>query len=135
MAKIRHIAISTEDPEKTAAWYKEVFGLVEVGKSPGGVYLSDGHINFAVLRIPSPDDPSRICLGVDHFGFLVEDAEATCRKLDELSTTRLPDLPIANQYFEIKYEGPDGVCVDISQHGWVGAEPLESSSAEPDATH
>ena len=57
MAKIRHVAISTEDPEKTAAWYKEVFGLVEVGKSPNGVYLSDGEINFAVLRIKSKDDP------------------------------------------------------------------------------
>ena len=51
MAKIRHIAISTEDPEKTAAWYKEVFGLEEVGRSPSGVYLSDGDINFAVLRM------------------------------------------------------------------------------------
>jgi catechol 2,3-dioxygenase-like lactoylglutathione lyase family enzyme len=55
MAKIRHVAISTEDPEKTAAWYKEVFGLEEVGKSPNGVYLSDGEINFAVLRIKSKE--------------------------------------------------------------------------------
>ena len=30
-AKIRHIAISTDDPRKTADWYKAVFGLEEVG--------------------------------------------------------------------------------------------------------
>src|SRR5262245_26211621 len=31
MVKIKHIAIRTPDPEKTAAFYKEVFGLKEVG--------------------------------------------------------------------------------------------------------
>src|SRR5215211_7978979 len=68
-AKIRHIAISTDDPERTAAWYKEVFGLEEVGKSPVGVYLTDGTINFAVLRIPSETNPGEPARGVHHFGF------------------------------------------------------------------
>jgi catechol 2,3-dioxygenase-like lactoylglutathione lyase family enzyme len=124
MAKIRHVAISTEDPEKTAAWYKEVFGLVEVGKSPVGVYLSDGEINFAVLRIPDPDDPSRALCGVNHFGFMVEDPQATYRKLEEVGAPRLPDIPLANQYVEVRYAGPDGLSVDVSEHGWVGAKPL-----------
>jgi catechol 2,3-dioxygenase-like lactoylglutathione lyase family enzyme len=30
MARIKHIAIRTPDPEKTAAFYKDVFGLKEV---------------------------------------------------------------------------------------------------------
>ena len=33
MARIKHIAIRTPDPEKTAAFYKEVFGLQEVGQA------------------------------------------------------------------------------------------------------
>jgi len=49
MAKIKHIAISTQDVEATARFYIEVFGLKEVGKvdSPGasGYYLSDGDSN------------------------------------------------------------------------------------------
>lgn len=126
MAKIRHVAISTEDPEKTAAWYKEVFGLEEVGRSPAGVYLSDGDINFAVLRIRSKDDPSKIELGMSHFGFVVEDPQATFRKLEEMGAQRLPDVPIGGQYFEVKYQGPDGVTVDVSEHGWVGAKGLEA---------
>ena len=134
MAKIRHIAISTEDPEKVAAWYKEVFGLEEVGKSPSGVYLSDGEINFAVLRIKSKDDPTRADIGVHHFGFMVEDPQATYRKLAEMGAARLPDVPMGNQYFEVKYEGPDGVCIDIGEHGWVGAAPLEPA-AEPTTAH
>ena len=32
MAKIKHIAISTQDVEATARFYKDVFGLQEVGK-------------------------------------------------------------------------------------------------------
>ena len=50
MARIKHIAIRTPDPEKTAAFYKEVFGLEEVGLARAGVYLSDGYINLAILK-------------------------------------------------------------------------------------
>jgi catechol 2,3-dioxygenase-like lactoylglutathione lyase family enzyme len=50
MARIKHIAIRTPDPEKTAAFYKEVFGLQEVGQAGRGYYLSDGHINLAILK-------------------------------------------------------------------------------------
>lgn len=133
MAKIRHVAISTEDPEKTAAWYKEVFGLVEVGRTGAGVYLSDGDINFAVLRLRSKEDPEKIELGVSHFGFVVEDPQATYRKLEEMGVARLPDVPIGNMYFEVKYLGPDGQIVDVSEHGWVGAKGLESEAVEPSA--
>ena len=50
MAKIKHIAIRTPDPEKTAAFYKKVFDLEEVGQARSGVYLSDGYINLAILK-------------------------------------------------------------------------------------
>ena len=133
MAKLRHVAISTEDPEKTAAWYKEAFGLVEVGRTGAGVYLSDGDINFAVLRIPSKEHPGTAELGVNHFGFVVEDPQATYRKLEEMGALRLPDVPIGNMFFEVKYAGPDGQTVDVSEHGWVGAKGLESEAAEPAA--
>ena len=42
MPRIKHIAIRTEDPAKTAAFYKDVFGLEEVGLARAGYYLSDG---------------------------------------------------------------------------------------------
>jgi len=54
MAKIKHIAIATQDAEKTARFYKEVFDLKEVGKIDGanasGYYLSDGNVNLAILN-------------------------------------------------------------------------------------
>jgi catechol 2,3-dioxygenase-like lactoylglutathione lyase family enzyme len=131
-AKLRHVAISTEDPAKTAAWYQELFGLVEVGRTPtGGIYLSDGDVNFAVLRIRAKDDPQRIEAGVSHFGFVVEDPEATYRKLEALGSQRLPDIAMGGQYFEAKWLGPDGVTVDVGEHGWVGAKGLEPVSEGP----
>jgi catechol 2,3-dioxygenase-like lactoylglutathione lyase family enzyme len=124
MAKLRHIAIRTKDPEQTAAWYKEVFGLTEGGRARSGVYLTDGDINIAVLLTNTETTRGEVAPGLHHFGFLVEDVEATSRKLAEMGAERLPPAPQANQYFEVKHLGPDGVEFDISEHGWAGASPL-----------
>ena len=35
MARIRHIALVTDDPAKTAEFYKEHFGLTELYRRPG----------------------------------------------------------------------------------------------------
>lgn len=88
MARIKHIAIRTPDPEKTAAFYKEVFGLQEVGQAGRGYYLSDGYINLAILKSSdqgtgeSPRDVPGYA-GIDHLGFLVENVDETCKKLEE----------------------------------------------------
>ena len=47
MARIKHIALSTDDPVKTAEFYKSQFGLKELRREPAatgadGVWLSDG---------------------------------------------------------------------------------------------
>ena len=63
MARIKHIALATEDPAKTAAFYKEVFGLQELRRKPAdtgadGVWLSDGYIYFAILKLGSDEAPN-----------------------------------------------------------------------------
>src|SRR5579883_891029 len=133
-AKLRHVAISTLDTAKTAAWYQELFGLTEVGRSPtGGIYLSDGDVNFAVLRCRPGSDSSLQTPGVSHFGFVVDDPEAVYAKLAAMGTERLPTVALSNQYFEVKFVGPDGVIVDVGEHGWVGAKGLEPAAEGPAA--
>jgi catechol 2,3-dioxygenase-like lactoylglutathione lyase family enzyme len=124
MAKLRHIAIRTRDPEKTAAWYKEIFDLEEVGRAESGIYLSDGDINIAVLRTSSATTNGEVAPGIHHFGFLVEDVEATAAKLAAKGAQRLSYEAHGNQFFEVKHLGPDGVEFDISEHGWAGARSL-----------
>ena len=47
--KLRHIAISVQDPEATAKFYEETFGLERIYKSAFGVMMSDGVVSLAVL--------------------------------------------------------------------------------------
>ncbi len=125
MARLKHIAIRTRDVAKTVAFYKEAFGLEEVGKGRSGVYLSDGHINMAILKLRTPTSPA----GVEHFGFQVDDLEKTVERVTGLGGGQLTDLARINptdpsnpqSYFEVKVTGPDEQEIDVSDTGWVGA--------------
>jgi catechol 2,3-dioxygenase-like lactoylglutathione lyase family enzyme len=133
MAKIKHIAIRTPDPEKTAAFYKAAFGLEEVGVARAGVYLSDGYINLAILKSSeegsgeSPRDAAGYA-GIDHLGFQVDDLEAACRQLEAAGGTSMAHRVELGQgagtdgrsYYELKYRGPDMQVIDVSASGWIG---------------
>ena len=51
MARIRHLAILTEDVEKLVKFYTTAFGLKIVRGVGTATYLSDGHINLAIIPI------------------------------------------------------------------------------------
>jgi catechol 2,3-dioxygenase-like lactoylglutathione lyase family enzyme len=130
--RIKHIAIRTPDPEKTAAFYKEVFGLKEVGQARTGCYLSDGYINLAILKSKddgtgeSPRDEAAYA-GIHHFGFMVDDVDETCRKLEAAGAKAMTSRtgpshaagPGARSYYEIKFRGPDGQELDVTESGWI----------------
>lgn len=130
MARIKHIAIRTRDVEKTAAFYTETFGLKQVGSGQNGVYLSDGHLNLAILRFQRSIDGEPLKLGIDHLGFQVEDVDATVTKINNLGGKALTDRTEINppnpsqprSYYEIKCLGPDDQVIDVSSVGWVGTD-------------
>ena len=138
MAKLRHLALATADPEATATFYREAFGFREVAhvdtRFAAGIFLTDGTLNLAVLRFKD-DQLGRGTdyVGLHHIGFVVEDLDETLRRLDALGARCLvgkPDEPQA--FFEVKYVGPDGVVLDISEQPWPGARGLADEPA-PDA--
>ena len=50
MTRIRHVALTTKDREKTAAFYMQAFDMQEVSRSPNGsLDLTDGYIDLAIL--------------------------------------------------------------------------------------
>jgi catechol 2,3-dioxygenase-like lactoylglutathione lyase family enzyme len=145
MAKIKHIAISTQDVDKTAKFYIDVFGLKEIGKidSPGarGYYLSDGDINLAILNFKKDDvagvERGKDWSGIHHFGFQVESLDSITGKLDEAGSAPRDDVNQAlgvgqghraGGNVEVKYSGPDGVMIDVSETGWVGTSPLPTEA-------
>jgi catechol 2,3-dioxygenase-like lactoylglutathione lyase family enzyme len=124
MARIKHIALSTDDPAKTAEFYKQVFGLTELRRRPAdtgaeGVWLSDGYIYFAILKYGSEDTPylgegPSTVRGVHHIGFYVDDLEEACKTIERANATECPGSSAANR----KYKGPDGLMIDMRARGW-----------------
>ena len=135
--KIRHIALSVQDPEGTAKFYEEAFGLVRVGKTTSvladGVYLSDGYLNIALLKYKSDEmagmKGGAEFVGTHHFGFQVDDAEDSKKRIEECGGQFFMDLPALKDtlYYEEKFRDPEGVIFDISQHGWVTAGEVAST--------
>ena len=137
MARIRHIAITTQDVDATAKFYIEGLGLKEVGKvdSPNakGYYLSDGHVNLAILNFINPaaagPEFGVEYSGIHHIGFEVESLEEITEKLAAAGSAPRDDVnralgvghgPRHGGNVEVKYTGPDGVMIDVSETGWVG---------------
>ncbi len=141
MAKIRHIAISSPDPGKAAKFYQEVFGLKEVGKSANGAayFLSDGDINVAIANFNNEPKgaagpgTARMAGGgqgtIHHFGFQVESLEEPMEKRESANAKPLNFTKeglgllrggAGQTNVELKYVGPDGVTIDVSQNGWAG---------------
>ena len=124
MIRIKHIALSTDDPVLTAEFYKKIFGLKEIHRRltdtcADGVWLSDGYIFFAILKYgskyaPALEEGHSTVKGVHHIGFYVDDKEETCAKLEAEGCTEFPDSSSDNR----KYKGPDGLMIDIRTEGW-----------------
>lgn len=130
MAQIKHIAIRTRDVEKTAAFYKEAFGLEQVGVGQSGIYLTDGHLNLAILSFRPAAAGETMKLGVDHIGFEVDDVDAAVARIKHLGGQSLSvghdagakDPAQPRSYFEVKCVGPEDQVIDVSNAGWVGAK-------------
>src|SRR4051812_26534834 len=95
MARIKHIALTTSDPAKAAAFYKEAFGLKEIRRSPrGAVFLTDGYINLAILNHKTEKDADVGAHGpnfdgLHHFGFEVEDIDQAATQLEHANAQQL----------------------------------------------
>ncbi|MBM3226613.1 MAG: VOC family protein, partial [Candidatus Tectomicrobia bacterium] len=95
MPKIKHIALTTQNPDKVAAFYKEAFDMQEVRRSPNGaVFLTDGYINLAILNWKTAKDADvgvngPNFSGIHHFGFEVDTLEETAEKLEKVQAQRL----------------------------------------------
>jgi catechol 2,3-dioxygenase-like lactoylglutathione lyase family enzyme len=134
MARIRHIAIATRDLEGTKKFYIDGLGLKEVGKintpTSEGCYLSDGHINFAILKFkydePAKTEGTLKYTGIHHFGLEVENMEEARAQIEKAGAVHRPypgtEEMAKRGNVEVKFSGPDGVTIDLSEHGWLGTK-------------
>lgn len=139
MARIKHIALVTDDPAKTAEFYKQHFGLTELYRRPSGtgehgVWLSDGYIYFAILKYGDEGAPklgpgqSSDLRGIHHIGFQVDNVVTKEAELKAAGVKPVPMSPremreqVAggppSDAVNLKYLGPDEVQFDVRQRGW-----------------
>jgi catechol 2,3-dioxygenase-like lactoylglutathione lyase family enzyme len=119
MARIRHIALLTEDQPRLAEFYTRTFGMKEVFRQNTAdgafaIYLSDGHINLAILPARGRKE------GIFHFGFQVdEDVEkVAARALANGAKHGAKAVPQDGRFNEAFITDPAGTRVDLAKEGW-----------------
>jgi len=117
--KLRHVAILVPDPETSAVFFESAFGMKRVGTARRGIYVSDGVMNVALLRV-NPEKGEKV--GVFHFGMWVDDLDAADAQVKAAGATYLTGKPESpNSYYEAKYRDPNGIVFDMTHTGWAGA--------------
>jgi hypothetical protein len=147
MPKIRHLAIASEHPGKAAEFFKQAFEFKELSRfgldparpdhapRPCGVFLSDGTINLAILKVAADGlGVENGFLGICHFGVVIDDMDAWTQKLEALGAPCIvgKDKIPPGAHYEIKFRGPDNVVFDISDRPWPGTPEVNLSGSAGD---
>ena len=127
MARLQHVVIYVKDPVQAAPFYENL-GLKKIidGADKFGpvIGFSDGYVNWTLL--PAIDGRKE---GIDHVGFLVDDAETTATALLDAGgsivepvATLTPeeleaaDLPVGSA--QVTISDLAGVNVELGVHSW-----------------
>lgn len=138
MAKIKQIAIAVENPDASAKFYSETFGMSIIGKWDNdreeGFFLTDGDINMALTKFKTEEaavfiEGGTSYRGLHHIGFYVDDADEACATIERNSgNERIPE--VTNPGYA-KFHGPNGEIIEISETGWPGM----STTLSPDQAY
>ena len=127
--RIRHVALSVEDPWETAEFYKQAVGLQEVTELDGplaeGVFLTDGMVNLAILHFKSDEaaqGTGKDFVGIHHIGFWVDDVVEQGKIVRNTGATWIMGDPNNPNGYEVKHTDLNGIIFDIAAHGWVGSQ-------------
>src|SRR6185436_12865002 len=113
-AKIRHIAIVSDQYALLGRFYEAVFGMKTASdKRPErAVTVSDGYVGLNI----NPRKAGRAA-GLDHFGLEVEDADEACAKLARHAGAHALKRPSTRPFAGVSANDPAGNVFDISQAG------------------
>jgi len=92
-----------------------------VHTSPDGqhCFVSDGYLTMALLKHTTDGSAP---VGLNHFGFAVEDREEIMRRIKELGMEAPKKRPSDRPFAEYRACDPEGNFFDISQHGYEMVE-------------
>ena len=124
---INHVHIRSADPHASAAWYEKHFeakivserevmpGTITIGMEVGG----PTRLNVSSKPVGSSDERSSAelnRLGLEHFGFHVEDLAADLARLENDGIRVVLPLTEVTGGTKLAYiEGPDDVLIELVQ--------------------
>jgi catechol 2,3-dioxygenase-like lactoylglutathione lyase family enzyme len=124
---INHVHIRSADPHASASWYEKHFGAKIVSERevmPGTITISmevGGPVRLNVSsKLEGTSDERAVAelnrLGLEHFGFAVEDLEADLERLEGAGVRIVLPLTEVVGGTRLAYiEGPDDVLIELVQ--------------------
>ncbi len=125
-ARMRYLALLSNDPAELADFYVRNFGLKELGRSnQGDVSLTDGFFNISFLKRRDELHESRNGLGLHHIGLEVDSIDEALERYRALPTK----MPVIDEkggphFGDIRIFDPEGMPVSLSEKPFgVGDKP------------
>jgi catechol 2,3-dioxygenase-like lactoylglutathione lyase family enzyme len=124
---INHVHIRSSDPHASAAWYEEHFGAKVLSARevmPGTITVSmevDGPVRLNISSQREGSPPERPVaelnrLGLEHFGFVVDNLEEDLDQLTAAGVRVVLPLTEVTGGGRLAYiEGPDDVLIELVQ--------------------
>jgi catechol 2,3-dioxygenase-like lactoylglutathione lyase family enzyme len=119
-ARVRYLAIVSEQPEELVRYYRGFYGLRELGRSPeGDVSLTDGFYNLTILRRRAELGADADRPGLRHIGIQVDDLrEVEGRLEDHAPAADIRPEPGGLHHGQYRLVAPDGLPVSLSTSGF-----------------
>jgi len=115
MAKLRHITLSVDDMEKTAAFYEQAFEMKRVRQSGVAIMMSDGVVSLAIIDA-NRNANAGARKGLHHMCFLVDNIDDAAARVEQSGGTYAGQIKNIGEgpRTERKYTDPDGVPFDVA---------------------
>lgn len=119
-ARIRYIAILSDNPRDLARFYQRFFKMKEIGRSTeGDISLSGGSYNFTLFKKRPGFLEPRMELGLHHIGLEVDDLEETKRRYLKFNPRGIVVAePGGPHHGELRIYDPECNPVSLSQTGF-----------------
>jgi catechol 2,3-dioxygenase-like lactoylglutathione lyase family enzyme len=117
---LRHVALNVRDVEKSCDFYCNVMGMkLEWKPDPDNVYLTSGHDNLAIHKLPPGSEPGPVQT-VNHIGFVVRTAEEVDRWAERLKNRGIQLVQDPKTHRDgarsCYFHDPDGLLIQLIYH-------------------
>ncbi len=119
---LEHVNLSVSNLERSQAFYQKIFSFQvrwqgKFGSGAAGVHLGDDRQYIALMEAESPGrvEQRMDVVGLNHFGFVVDDIEAVKARLIEIGVE-----PHSEQTYDpgkhLYFFDPDGIEVELVEY-------------------